>query len=623
MVEADLPTLLETGWHGARDGKGEGSGAEGWLRWLWWPQAAPLPPARSRLERTRSRPGSASSLAGRLHPQQGGKSVEGRRLAGSKSAGQLSDGSQRLSIRGNPALRKQRYEARAAAWHARLEAAKAKAEARAKAAAAGGGGAPGAGAKGPRVVSRHWAIPVRPASSSGHPTPQGSPKPAYLDGSLPPAPPPATKPAPPALDVPPCWQGWQTAEVPVDLGACSPEQLARFLRQAGWGGASPGAVELLSHEELVAAAREARGQWEVERIMQACEFPEEVLRVPRGCADPAVLKAAWRRVSMAVHPDKCRAEGASDAMAVVVDCFAMLSHAGKAVAAVPAFMRQREHRAGSGSAPAPTAAAAAADTSPGGASRPQLAEPSGVPIPTGSSGSAAAEAGAAPTGVDATSAAFVRLGPRRSSSSSSGLGSEGRAAPTHHQRSSSDGGGWHPHHRLSSEEEALASQPTQPAQAAERACEWDTGPPADAPAQHQPAAPLHRQPSVSSSGLGSRLPSLGSLSRAWEATAGLLPRRGSSASTEASLADPGTPHISRQSSLHHGGDRSVPEVSAGAPPAAPVPVTAPLPPARGGSGGTAAPSTGVPAGAAAPAGASAVAGKAKIRVTVRYKVTTK
>ncbi len=39
----------------------------------------------------------------------------------------------------------------------------------------------------------------------------------------------------------------------------------------------------------------------------ACTWPEEVLRVPRKCGDPALLRAAYRRCSMAVHPDKCSA----------------------------------------------------------------------------------------------------------------------------------------------------------------------------------------------------------------------------------------------------------------------------------------------------------------------------
>lgn len=42
-------------------------------------------------------------------------------------------------------------------------------------------------------------------------------------------------------------------------------------------------------------------------MIMACVWPEEVLRVPRRCGDAAVLRAAYRRVSRAVHPDKCSA----------------------------------------------------------------------------------------------------------------------------------------------------------------------------------------------------------------------------------------------------------------------------------------------------------------------------
>lgn len=45
----------------------------------------------------------------------------------------------------------------------------------------------------------------------------------------------------------------------------------------------------------------------MERVIVACTWPEEVLRVPRKCTDAAALKAAYRRVSIAVHPDKCSA----------------------------------------------------------------------------------------------------------------------------------------------------------------------------------------------------------------------------------------------------------------------------------------------------------------------------
>lgn len=50
-----------------------------------------------------------------------------------------------------------------------------------------------------------------------------------------------------------------------------------------------------------------RGAWEVDRVIVACVWPEEVLRVPRRCSDTALLRTAYKRVSMAVHPDKCHA----------------------------------------------------------------------------------------------------------------------------------------------------------------------------------------------------------------------------------------------------------------------------------------------------------------------------
>ena len=211
----------------------------------------------------------------------------------------------------------------------RLEAAKAKAEARAKAAAEG----MPLPAMGPRIVSKHIAVPVR---ASAHATPQSSPRPGFVTDSPRFAPPPPYHAAGTSggsaapLEVPSVWQGYQSAESPADCASCTRDQLARFLLQAGWAGGSPEAVGLLSQEEMVAAAREARHQWEVERIMLACEWPEQVLRVPRGCTDPTVLRAAWRRVSMAVHPDKSRAEGASDAMSIVVDCFQARQARGRA-----------------------------------------------------------------------------------------------------------------------------------------------------------------------------------------------------------------------------------------------------------------------------------------------------
>ena len=211
--------------------------------------------------------------------------------------------------------RQQKYADRRKAWHERLEAMKRKA-----AEGAAAGAPPAAAPAARRLVSTHVSIPARRASSQAG-TPGSSPKPPpVLGAGAPPPPPLPHSAAPPPPDVPAAWQGWQTAEAPASFGSCTREQLARFLEQAGWGGdgSTHDAGRCLSHEALAAAARDARPQWEVDRILLACSWPEEVLRVPRGCADAALLKAAWRRVSVGVHPDRNRAEGANDAMAVVV-----------------------------------------------------------------------------------------------------------------------------------------------------------------------------------------------------------------------------------------------------------------------------------------------------------------
>ena len=80
-----------------------------------------------------------------------------------------------------------------------------------------------------------------------------------------------------------------------------------------------------SHEHLVEIACTARAAWEVERIIVGCALPEDILRVPRGSrTDLTVLKAAWKKLAFHVHPDKCRAVGSADAMAIARDAFELL-----------------------------------------------------------------------------------------------------------------------------------------------------------------------------------------------------------------------------------------------------------------------------------------------------------
>ncbi|EFN53351.1 hypothetical protein CHLNCDRAFT_137085 [Chlorella variabilis] len=256
-------------------------------------------------------------------------------LHGSSSAGTAQQPAAPQSEVAVPGAKPSRFQERRQAWRQRIEAIKAKQASRAAAGGSSDGAAAAAG--GTRVYSKHIAIPIpiggRAGGSAGA-TPQGSParREPLLD---------AIAASLPQLEAPPVWQGFQTSEAPADMAAATDEQLQRFLHQAGW--AQEAVWSLADREALVLAARVSRGAWEVERVIVACVWPEEVLRVPRKCGDPSALRAAYRRVSMAVHPDKCGAAGASDAMSIVADCYAMLVHAasgGKAAAAVPAYLRQ-------------------------------------------------------------------------------------------------------------------------------------------------------------------------------------------------------------------------------------------------------------------------------------------
>ncbi|GAB4821714.1 hypothetical protein N2152v2_008760 [Parachlorella kessleri] len=294
------------------------------------------------------------------------------------------------------ALNKQlSYQERRRHWRERLEQAKAKAERRAAASAtAASEGAPGppSGLTGTarKFTSRHIAIPASKlgnAAGSSHSTPAGSPirrttlgGEAGYEGQHHTAQQAGGRQgtshgSPPAefLDVPPIWQGFQTAEAPSDFSTCSEDQLRRFLQQAG---RTLSALDLLASAgdtgQLVGAAREARNAWEVERIMVACQWPQEVLRVPRH-SDAATLKTAYRRVSMAVHPDKNTVAGASDAMSIVADAYNMLTLAGgKSAATIPAFMRQNHPTRHSNLHPGSQAAPATAGADPRG---PATSEP--------------------------------------------------------------------------------------------------------------------------------------------------------------------------------------------------------------------------------------------------------
>lgn len=155
------------------------------------------------------------------------------------------------------------------------------------------------------------------------------------------------------------WAGHAAATSPTDFAALGDGELRAFLAQAGAVCEGP-----LDHDELAAAARAARAAWEVRRVVVGCAAPEDVLRVPREArGDMAALRAAWKRLALVLHPDKCAAEGAEVAMAIAKDAFELLAlRAGGEAAERPAPAGQsgavagRDGGSGGGEAPAGGAA---------------------------------------------------------------------------------------------------------------------------------------------------------------------------------------------------------------------------------------------------------------------------
>ena len=205
-------------------------------------------------------------------------------------------------------------------------------------------------------------IPSRSRGPSVTSTPSGSPKPPSIqlngggggDGGspspIPPKPPPMPLPGSYSHHhaIPAVWINHSADHAPVDFNLLSPDALKLFLQQAhttttaaAAAAPRPAPGEVKQQQDqlqqlqcidnnnnmfaaLVAAAHACRTSWEVERIVVGCALPEDVLRVPRGCSDCSVLKGAWKKVALVVHPDRCAAEGAADAMAIAKDAFELL-----------------------------------------------------------------------------------------------------------------------------------------------------------------------------------------------------------------------------------------------------------------------------------------------------------
>jgi hypothetical protein len=229
------------------------------------------------------------------------------------------------------------YAERRKAWRARLEATMAA----------------------PRLYTATVPVPTSARSAGGsrgpsvQSTPSGSPKPpqspigkmaddaaaATKDGQHP-----NQHPAVPAV-----WAGHSSDQPPRDFSALDDDALRRFLQQAGSspplspGATGPLSIAAMNHEELVATARSSRAAWEVERIVVGCSLPEQILRVQKSdCTDLVMLKAAWKRLALSVHPDRCSAEGASVAMAIAKDAFDMLTWRAEQYQAAAAFTAQND-----------------------------------------------------------------------------------------------------------------------------------------------------------------------------------------------------------------------------------------------------------------------------------------
>jgi hypothetical protein len=203
------------------------------------------------------------------------------------------------------------YAERRKAWRARLEATMAA----------------------PRLYTA--TVPVPPSAratgsraASVQSTPSGSPKPPYslLEGKDTDT---SDHPTVPAV-----WVGHSSDHAPQDFSILDDDALRRFLQQAGSMSppkSSPTtpsllSIEAMSHEELVATARSVKGAWEVERVVVGCSLPEQILRVKKSeCTDPVLLKAAWKKLALQIHPDRSKVELASVAVAIAKDAFDILA----------------------------------------------------------------------------------------------------------------------------------------------------------------------------------------------------------------------------------------------------------------------------------------------------------
>eukprot|EP00241_Pyramimonas_parkeae_P005315 CAMPEP_0114244120 /NCGR_PEP_ID=MMETSP0058-20121206/11164_1 /TAXON_ID=36894 /ORGANISM="Pyramimonas parkeae, CCMP726" /LENGTH=372 /DNA_ID=CAMNT_0001357027 /DNA_START=61 /DNA_END=1179 /DNA_ORIENTATION=+ len=113
------------------------------------------------------------------------------------------------------------------------------------------------------------------------------------------------------------WMGHIQCNFPANLTLCSKAQLVKYLQQAG------AAVDL-THDCTTLAGQAASQQaaWEARRVV-ACSSHLEVLRLDKHPTS-ADIKASFRKLSMAVHPDKNASPSSTEAMRRVTKAYQAL-----------------------------------------------------------------------------------------------------------------------------------------------------------------------------------------------------------------------------------------------------------------------------------------------------------
>ncbi|KAK3238067.1 hypothetical protein CYMTET_51898 [Cymbomonas tetramitiformis] len=111
------------------------------------------------------------------------------------------------------------------------------------------------------------------------------------------------------------WRGSKLKEAPKNMSELSTSQLEQFILQAG-----EKMDDSWEPEEMMAKANACVAEWEVQRVLNS-NTHFEVLRLPSSTRAPADIKAAYRKLSLSVHPDKNSSDDSEVAMAKVTQAF--------------------------------------------------------------------------------------------------------------------------------------------------------------------------------------------------------------------------------------------------------------------------------------------------------------